>query len=241
MILVIGLVVVLLGMPAGGAADVDSVDTLFLRDGSILQGIVVKDSHGKHHVYNSLYGEIAVDDQDVLYVLPKEEDTPFLTETHVVVGETLDVISTFFRDIPEAKPETEQFHLLIPGRIDSVYEEGDGVVPFETRPIGDFSLMAVRFADIQSSSHRLLITSRQQGMLELTDSDGVRFGVKQVLDEEGRIRMILEHPRYWQVDSISPEPVHRFEGLIVWEKSLKRQQRFTPTVTFRLESGSSSD
>jgi hypothetical protein len=52
--------------------------------------------------------------------------------------------------------------------------------------------------------------------------------------------MILEHPRYWKVDSISPEPVHRFEGLIVWEKSLKRQQTFGPTVVFRLDGASSS-
>ena len=44
--------------------------------------------------------------------------------------------------------------------------------------------------------------------------------------------MIVKHPREWKIQAATPAPSHQFEGLIVWETKLKRQQNFKPTITF---------
>lgn len=234
-----GLLIFCLFSISGGASaagtEEGSFDTLFLRDGSILQGTILRDSHGRYYVSNPLYGDVAIDGEAVLYLLPKSKEDRWAVETHVAVQETLEVISTFSQAVPEPVTGGGSFSLLMPGKVESVSDRNSAVIPFQSREIPGLTIIKVEYEDIPGPDERLVITSRQSGLLQPTETGALEFRAKRVFDDRTDIRMILEHPPAWEVESISPQPVHRFEGLIVWEKSLKRQQTFLPTVRFRLE------
>jgi len=220
---------------AGTPAEPEAFDTLFLRDGSVLQGLIVKDSRGRYHIDHPILGDLSVGEEAVVYLLPKQEGEAWMTETHVIVRETLGVISVLSRAIPERNGESARFNLLVPGRVDSINDRSGSTVPFRSREMGGLTIVTIEYADVSAPAKGLLITSRQTGLLRTTGTGEIEFQAKRVFNESTNIRMVLEHPAGWKVSGVSPEPAHGFGGLIVWEKGLKRQQTFLPTVTFQPE------
>jgi len=220
-----------LGCPAFGEGPAGP-DTLFLRDGSVLQGTVLRDAEGGYHVSNSLYGKVAVDESAVLYFLPGPRDMPIHSENQVILPGTLEVLTTFSRAVPERSGGSPAFRLLVPGSVDAVHAADGSLVPSESRDVAGSSLVTVDYARLGESVDRIFITSVQKEILTARENGNLAFRTKRILDEAGTIRLVVEYPQEWSIESLSPEPTFRFPGMVVWEVSLKRQQTFQPAAVF---------
>jgi len=220
----------LLGLsPASGL----SCDTLYLRDGSVLKGTVVKDREGSYLVYNS-YGKLSVNAREVLYRASEQTTKPSVTDTYILVEGATDVVSILQKPIPDRQEGKPDFSFLLPGHVEAVYDEADRPVEFELNALPSLSRAVIRFADLSPKGTVLFLTSNQSGLIESRDEGCCVFQHNYTVDTDGTLRVLVKFPLDWIVEEVRPEPTRTYSGLIVWEKDLRRQQRFSPRVLFRL-------
>jgi hypothetical protein len=231
------LFVLLLALGTGAIARAQNPadqDILFLRDGSVLQGSVLRDSGGTYHVHNPLFGTVAVEESAVLYRLPGRRDAPILSESHVIFPGSLEVITSFSRPIPPREGENEEFHLLVPGAVDNVHRADGRPVRFRRRDIAGSSLVTIEYRDIGNAVDRVYLSSVQKEILHQREDGSLEFRTKRILNEAGTVRLMVEYPQEWSVRSASPKPSFQTPGMIVWEAALRRQETFLPTVFFEI-------
>jgi hypothetical protein len=210
-----------------------SVETLFLKDGSIIKGTVLKDGSGVYVVYNN-HGKISVNSREVLYRHSAQSEEGSLTETYILLDASAEALSVLQREIPDRKENAESFRLLVPGSVDAVFDEKDIAVPFEAVSLGSLNRLTVRYADLRPNAGSLFITSRQTSLLSPGAPDALEFRQDYTVDREGLLRILVNYPLDWTAETVSPEPTRVFPGLVVWEPTLKRQQRFSPRIHFQL-------
>ena len=121
-----------------------TIDTLYLRDGSVLKGIVVKDGQGGYLV-QSRHGVLSVDAEEILYRLPKDDDLHTISESYILLEGTLEAIAILQRDVPAQRKGVQEFLVLVPGLVEAVRDGSDEEIPFERQEIGDLSKVTIRF------------------------------------------------------------------------------------------------
>jgi hypothetical protein len=207
-------------------------DTLYLRDGAVLRGDIVKDSMGNYVVYNK-YGELTVKVDDVIYRVSEEKDEKFVQEIYIVTGKKAEIISILQREIPTHDENVQGFNLLVPGTVVGVFDADDQEVFYQSTSLGGVSKITINYGDIISEGKYLYITTRQHDLLRTDEQGRIMYTYNFTPDSEAVIKLLVKYPRDWHVDQISPQPATRYEGLVVWHLKLRRQQNFNPTITFR--------
>jgi len=206
-------------------------DTLYLRDGSVLRGDIVKDSVGNYVVYNQ-YGEFTVNVGEVIYLISKEKDEQIVRETYIITGNEMEVVSILQRAIPSADEDLQGFNLLVAGSVVAIFDADNFEIPYQSTSLGGLSKITIKYDDIISDGKYLYITTRQKDFLE-SNEGGIIYSYNFTPHNEVVIKLLVKYPQDWHVDKISPEPTKQYEGLIVWQLKLRRQQNFIPTITFR--------
>ncbi|MCP4454615.1 MAG: hypothetical protein GY809_24415, partial [Planctomycetes bacterium] len=94
------------------------------------------------------------------------------------------------------------------------------------------TLVTINTLDLAQDTSSLIATSLQDGMIQPTPSGHLAFRAHYIPDKAQTIRVVLKFPKAFKLQSITPEPLIELDGLIVWEQTLNRQQKFAPTITF---------
>lgn len=207
-----------------------SGDTLYLDDGSVLTGLVIQDTAHDCVIANARYGDLLVEKSHILY---QEINTLVDTlETFTITRDAATVISRIQRTVPDLTADTTRFKLLVPGEVKAICDSDGLEIPFINRLIGNNSLVALNTVDLAPDTLSLLATSLQDGMIQPTASGHLAFKTQYIPDQAKTIRVVLKYPKTFKLQSITPEPQLQLDGLIIWEQTLKRQQKFAPTLVF---------
>ena len=206
-----------------------SADTLYLRDGSVLTGVLTPVDNG--YIFSSTtFGEIQVPQSEVLYLdraLPGVKE-----ETLILSREGATVLARFQRPVPAPGTRTGSFHFLIPGSVQSVRAENIGNIPYDMKKIAGNSLVTISYESLAETTDILTFTALQPLLLQHDPSGTLTLRLRYVLDQAETLRVIVKYPAEFSVQSVSPPAAAQLDGLIVWEHSLKRQQDFNPQVIF---------
>jgi hypothetical protein len=209
----------------------DELDTIYLRDGSVVKGTVLRRNSGDYQVY-SKFGVMNVNPEEVIHLTPRDSKPPIIEETHFFLDDTTRSLSIIEREIPEQTSGSLTFKLLMPGRVESVITDRGFEAPFESRAVGDNSLATIHFTAVGKQAKRIRVAVWQSHLLSRVDEKSVRFQCQYTPDRDGTISIILQYPKAWKIRSIAPQPASRFEGLIVWRQAAARQIDFMPEAVF---------
>lgn len=212
----------------------ESQDTLYLRDGSVIKGTVIKDGLG-HYLVQNKYGEFYVEEPDILHKLA--EEGLLFTESYFLIGKLAEVLSVLQREVPERAQGSECFNLLVPGTVEGIYDDKNVKVIFQSRPVGGMSRVMVRYGDVAPKGKSLFVTARQKDILKTPGPGAIQFQQQYTVETDGVVKVAVKYPAEWTPIEISPKPALQAAGLIVWKQALKRQQNFGPSITFREEDG----
>lgn len=229
-------IILLCGMVAGFycKAHAAEFDTIYLRDGQILNGTIIQDDKNNYMVY-SPFGELSVAGGEVIYATHRDKTPPVIQETHILIGGTTETITITEQDVPERLKDAAAFNLLLPGVAQSVLSDGGDAIPFKSRLAGANSLVTIRYSDLPAKITRLRIALWQAGLLARLDPQSAKFEQKYEPDKEGSASVIVKYPKEWKVRELAPTPEKQSEGLIVWRQTLRRQEEFTPRIVFQFK------
>jgi hypothetical protein len=203
-----------------------SADTLYLRDGSVLTGTPTRETETAYVLAGASYGEIQVPKAEVLYL---ETESPGIrTEIFTLSRNGAVVMARFQRAVPAPGTRTGNFRLLIPGSVQSVWDESGRKIPFDRQEIAGNSLVAIQYDHLAESTDLLTFTALQPQLLLQDPSGALTLRLRYVLNQAETLKVIVKYPTEYSLASVTPPPDVRLDGLIVWEKSLKRQQEFNP-------------
>jgi len=217
----------------GGAVEKKQRDgrSLYLKDGSVFKGDILSDSRGDFIVYNR-YGEFTVKAEEVLYVMGEKKSEFRVRETYLVEGEGADVINILQKNIPEREEGVERFYVLVPGNVEGIYSRHNVPLDYQSTEIGELTRLSIGFDDIPEADRYFFITTRRKGFLKKDESGKLLFQTMFTPDEDLSYTLIVKYPKEWKPLSIVPEPTRKWEGLVVWEKDLKRQKSLKPGILF---------
>jgi hypothetical protein len=204
-------------------------DSLFLRDGSVLQGRISQGPSGDYVVSNPRYGQVTVSQADVVYRY--SEGPSVQMETYIVSVDGLNVVSSR-HEIPARMPDKETFNLLASGRLLSVLDPNGLAVPVQVQDLGQTSVISVPYKSLASGAAFLTVTTEEQGLLRPLDSGLWSLQLHHIPSHEETLRVIVSYPPTFKCRQVSPEPAVQATGLVVWEKTLQRQQSFSPEIQF---------
>jgi hypothetical protein len=209
---------------------VASGDTLYLDDGSVLTGLVIQDTPNDCVIANARYGDLLVSKSHILY---QETGAAVDTlETFTITRDAATVIARVMRSVPDLAADTSSFRLMVPGEVKAICDSNGLEIPMTSRLIGNNTLVTLNTLDLAPDTTSLIATSLQDGMIQPTPSGHLAFKAHYIPDQPKTIRVVLKYPRTFKLLSITPEPLIQLNGLIVWEQTLNRQQKFAPTITF---------
>jgi hypothetical protein len=215
-----------------GSVNAEEFDALYLRDGSILKGIILKDIAGNYLVYTP-FGELSVGAGEVIYTTSRDKTSPVIQETYIFIGKTSDTISIVEQDVPERREQARSFNLLVPGAVETILTADGDEVLFESRLVGENSLVTINYADLPAKVGRIRITLWRIDLLTSLDGESAKFEQNYTPDREGMVSVMVKYPKEWTVRSVTPPPARRFDGLICWRQALRRQQGFAPQIVFQ--------
>jgi hypothetical protein len=204
-------------------------DILYLRDGSVLSGNILEETTEDFLIDNPGLGQLYVLRQDVIYRETPQAD--ILSESFVIVGQSLDIIARLSRSVPEKEQDADSFNLLVEGNVLSVISADGLNIPFDTWPIGGNDLITIDYDQLSPETGRLSIITQQEGFIQ-AESGLYVFRLKYILNQDSRIRIIIKYPQEFYLESIKPEPKIKGAGIIVWDQQVKRQQHFVPEIRF---------
>jgi len=206
-----------------------AADTLYLKDGSVLSGNILEETAEDLLIDNLRLGQLYVLCEDIIYKETPQVET--LSESYTIVGQTLDIIANLSRPVPERRPDVNSFNMLIHGSVLSVIDANGSDIPFDRWPIGDSDLITIDYDQLSPETNRLTIITQQEGLAQ--DESGLyTFRLKYILNEDSRIRVIIRYPKVFHLETIKPEPKIKYDGLIVLDQKIRRQQQFIPEVQF---------
>jgi hypothetical protein len=206
-----------------------TADILYLKDGSVLSGNILEETIEELLIDNQRLGQLYVLREDIIYRETPQIDA--LSESYTIVGQTLDVIAHLSRSVPERRPDVNSFNMLIHGNVLSVIDANGSDIPFDQWPIGDSDLITIDYDQLGPDTNRLIIITQQEGLVQ-EESGLYTFRLKYILNEDSRIRVIIRYPKVFYLESIKPEPKIKYNGLIVLDQKIRRQQHFMPEVRF---------
>ncbi len=213
------------------SSSVIHADTLYLRDGSVLKGSVSDGVTNDVILSNPYFGDVSVLLADVLYQTTDQANT--LIESYVIT-ENLDVLAVLCRTVPARKEASDTFHMLIPGAVQSV-TDGNGVdVPFDTRSLGANSLITIDYDALCPDSPALTVTTLLPGKIRPTDTGHMALQLRYIPDKDTSLQVLVKYPRRLKPYMITPESYTENDGLVIWERQLRRQQQFIPEIEFTL-------
>lgn len=216
---------------AAAPGDEDRVETLFLRDGSVVRGVVVPGADQTMLVDGS-YGALTVREADVLVRIPPQPPEPLLAETYVFGASATGAVVTMDRPVPEPASGATTFSLLLPGKALEVRGLRDETVPFEATDAGAFSRVVVRHSDVPKGDPTIRVTTQVDDALEILPDGTVEFAQKYAPDRAGRARIVAKYPGSWRLRLATPELTTSTMGVAVWDLQLRRQQSFAPRLQF---------
>jgi hypothetical protein len=206
-----------------------TADTLYLRDGSVLNGDILEEKTEDFLIDNPGLGQLYVLREDIIYRETPQADT--LCESFMIVGQGLDIIAHLSRSVPEIMRDAESFNLLVNGNVLSVIDADGSDITFEKWSIGDSDLITIDYDQLGPETERLSIITKQQGLIQ-AESGLYVFRLKYILNQDSRVRIIIKYPQNFHLESIKPEPKIKGAGIIVWDQQIKRQQHFVPEIRF---------
>lgn len=227
----IHLLVIVFAVAMAAAARAGDVDTLYLRDGSVVNGTAARRESGDWQV-RSRFGVLNINAADVVYVRQRVAPPPVIEESHFFIDETTRTLSVVMQDAPARTDESAAFNLLMPGEVESVVTDSGAGVRFSRRQVGDHCLISVDYDSVPAAAKRIRIVLWQDNLLERGNSKTARFQRKYIPDREGTILITIKYPREWKVRSAEPRPESLAEGLIVWRRQVGREQEFAPDAVF---------
>ena len=204
-------------------------DTLYLKDGSVLSGDILEEATEDLLIDNLRLGQLYVLREDIIYREMPQADT--FSESYTIVGQTLEIIARLSRSVPERRPDVNSFNMLINGNVLSVIDADGSDIPFAQWPIGDSDLITIDYEQLGPDTDRLTIVTQQAGLIQ-EDSGLYTLRLKYILNQDGRIRVIIRYPKVFHLETIKPEPKIKYDGLIVLDQKIRRQQQFIPEVQF---------
>lgn len=209
---------------------VASADTLYLTDGSIVTGVVIAETDDEIVLANRLYGDLAIESQDVLYRDTAER--PDRVETYAITQDGMTVIARLQRAVPARRKDAPSFNLLIPGSIQAITDANGIELPFSQRTLGENTLATLLREDLGHDMGLLTITTVQKTVLSPSAAGRLTFRANYALNQAQSLRVIVRFPRNFSLLSLSPPPDVELDGLLIWDRQLRRQQRFQPQVLF---------
>lgn len=211
-------------------ASIVTADTLYLDDGSVLTGLVIQDADKDCVIATAVLGDLVVSKSHILF---QDSSTQVdRLETFAITRDASAVISRVSCQVPTLQPDTPSFKRLITGEVQTICDSNGLEIPFTTQLIGNNSLVTINTLDMAPDTRTLIATTLQDGLIHPTPTGHLAFTTRFIPNEEQTIRVVLKYPKAFKLQSISPEPKLQLDGLIVWEQTVKRQQTFSPTITF---------
>ncbi len=207
-----------------------SADTVFLRDGSVLNGDIKEISSDRIRLIHDVLGTLSLNKADVLYHV--QQDKTIYTEDHTVTLEDHSVLTRLTRPVPKRQGQAESFRLLIPGQVLSVSDTLNRPMDVHKRTIGDNTLLTIPYHSIGAKCDRMIVLTRQATLIRTVDDTESVLQLGYTLAEPRTVKISVTYPQQLSIRSISPEPIRRKDGVIIWEASLRRQQQFKPRVVF---------
>lgn len=207
-----------------------SADTVFLRDGSVLNGDIKEVSSDRIRLAHDVLGALSLTIADVLYHV--QQDKQIYTEDHTVTLEDDSVLTRLTRPVPKRQGQAESFRLLIPGQVLSVSDTLNRPMDVRKRTIGDNTLLTIPYHSIGAECDRMIVLTRQAKLIRTGDDMELVLQLNYTLAEPRTIKISVTYPQQLSIRSISPEPILRKDGVIIWEASLQRQQQYKPRVVF---------
>ena len=208
---------------------VASADTLYLTDGSVVTGIVIAETDDEIVLANRLYGDLAIERQDVLYQDGAER--PDRVETYALTQDGITVIARLQRALPPRRNDAPSFNLLVPGSIRAVTDANGIELPFSQRTLGENSLATLVRKDLGQDG-LLTFTTVQKTLVSPSAAGQLTFRVNYTVNQAQSLRVIVRYPGNFNLISLSPAPDVELDGLLIWDRQLRRQQRFQAQILF---------
>ncbi|MHC4396640.1 MAG: hypothetical protein ACYS1A_13385 [Planctomycetota bacterium] len=206
-----------------------TADILYLKDGSVLSGNILEETKEDFLIHNLKLGQLYILREDIIHRETPQLDT--LSESYTIVGRTLDIIAHLSRSVPERRPDVNSFNMLINGNVLSVIDVNGSDIPFDQWPVADSDLITIDYDQLSPDTNRLTIITQQEGLVQ-EESGLYTFRLKYILNQDSRIRVIIRYPKVFHLETIKPEPKIKYDGLIVLDQKIRRQQQFIPEVRF---------
>ena len=212
-----------------GAAWVQA-ETIYLKDGTVLNGTVLDETAEDLVIANEAYGELVILRDHVIYRDAYQESLQ--TESFVVTADGTAVIARLQRRVPRPLPEGGSVNQLVPGDVQSVETLKGQQIPFDKHLIADNSLISIESGSIPDETEWVILTSLQTTTLKEMGSGQKQFRLKYQLNDRSHLKVVVRLPASASIQNVTPKPQLQSGGLVVWDRTLERQQIFQPEIRF---------
>lgn len=204
--------------------------TIFLKDGSVLTGVILDETERDLVLANDHYGELIILKAKVIYRDSYEEGMQ--TESFAVTPDCTAVVARLQRAVPQTLPSGGSINQLIPGDVQSIITLKGKAISFDKHLIADNSLISIDTSQIPDETEWIILTSLQTTDITELTADQKCFRLKYQLNEKSHLKVVVKLPASVSVQSITPEPQFQSGGLIIWDRTLERQQIFQPEIVW---------
>lgn len=204
-------------------------DTVYLKDGSTLTGLIIEDTPQDCIIATTILGDLALSKSDIL--LQEMDNSIDHLETFTITRDAATVISRVPYTVPTLDANSLSFNKLITGEVQAICDSHGLEVPFTGQLIGNNTLITIQTRDILPDTHTLIATTLQDSLIQHTPTGHLSFTTRFIPNQAQSMRIVLKYPKHLAIQTISPEPQFQRNGLILWEQTLKRQQTFSPIMT----------
>ena len=216
-----------------------TTETLVMRDGSVLKA-TVDEAQGDRMAVHTAYGDLTVGASDVLLRTNPTEPAPVISETYVVETPDGGGVATYLRRVPEGGGEPTTVTLLIAGKVLAVHDRLGCPVAWQAEDAGAFAQLILRSGDLPKGADAVEVTARVDGIVAATPDGKLEFTQNYTPDRDGRMRVVVKYPADWKLESASPEPATRVDGLVAWDRHLSPQMSCAPRAVFLSPGGAPS-
>ena len=213
-----------------GLALASPAETLYLQDGSVLTGTVLTETTKDLVISNDNYGELVILKANIIYRDALKGGVQ--TESFDVTADSAAVVARLQRTVPRPLPSDGSINQLIPGDVQSIMTLKGQTIAFDKYLIADNSLISIATGNLPSDAEWIILTSLQTTDITDLGADQKRFGLKYQLNDKSHLKVVVKLPASVNVLSVTPKPQLQSAGLIVWDRTLERQQIFQPEVVF---------
>lgn len=205
-------------------------ETLYLQDGSVLTGTVLNERTKDLVISNDNYGELVILKANIIYRDALKGGVQ--TESFDVTADSAAVVARLQRAVPRPLPSDGSINQLIPGDVQSIMTLKGRDVAFDKYLIADNSLISIATGNLPSDAEWIILTSLQSNDITDLNPNQKRFRLRYQLNEKTHLKIVVKLPASVTVQSVTPKPQLQSNGLIIWNRTLERQQIFQPEIVF---------